>query len=479
MTQQPPDEEFERRLRNVLHSRRLGVPVPLDAIDRIHAGARRRQQRRSGASVLGAVAIIAIAAVAIGVRPHGHGSDVAGNLRTASASPTVAAASSASATPRLFGATSASAPASAAPVSSEPPISSLPQPLASQSSAAGQPAGFTPVSVSAVGLNDYWVLGYTSTKSTGGYNITTTVEETTDAGQHFVTDTTPPALVAQAQPRGHDTTTISQIGFGDAKDGWTFGSTLFSTTDAGASWSAVNGISGGVIDLVASNNTAWALVQTASSSGASSPAVSNQYALWSTSYGTGAQAWSQVALPINLGSTTPSIVDQDGTVTLMASGPSRTGNKVHTLIGTAGKPFTDHTGPCEQDLGGTLSNSKKAIWAECPGGTQATLYVSKDAGATWTASAVNDPTKIELERGAAIGAIDDTTAVVFDAAAQRLSKISGTSVTATSATGVSDVTFLGFTTPAVGFAITVGEDGTTTQLLRTADGGTSWSAVTF
>jgi hypothetical protein len=477
MTQQPPDEEFERRLRDVLHSRNLGVPVPPDAIDRIHAGARRRQQRRTGASALGAVAIIAVAAVAIGVRPHGHASNVAGTLRTASPSPTVAAASSASPTARLFGA--ASAPASAAPVSSAPAIVPLLQPLASESSAAGQPAGFTPVSVSAVGLNDYWVLGYTTTKTSDGFGITSTVEQTTDGGQHFTIDTTPPAIVGQAPIKGAaGATTITQIRFGDAKDGWTFGTKLFSTTDAGASWSAVNGVAGGVVDLVAANNTAWAIVQTASSSDASSPSVSDQYALWSTSSGKGPQAWAPVALPITLGSTTPSIVDQDGTVTVMASGPSRAGNKVHVLIGTAGKPFADHTGPCEQDLGGTLSNSKKAIWAECPGGTEAALYVSKDAGATWTAS-VNDPRKIQLERGAAIGAIDDTTAVVFDAAAQRLSKISGATVVATSATNISNVTFLGFTTPAVGFAITVGEDGTTTQLLRTMDGGATWPTVTF
>ena len=249
--------------------------------------------------------------------------------------------------------------------------------------------GFTPVSVSAVGVNDYWVLGYTTTKTSDGFGITTTLEQTTDGGQHFTTDTTPPAIVAQAPIKGAaGATTISQVRFGDAKDGWVFGTNLFSTTDAGASWSAVNGIAGEVVDLVAANNTAWAIVQTASSSAASSPAVSDQYALYSTSYGKGAQAWTPVALPISLGSNTPSIVDQDGTVTLMAAGPSGASNKVHVLIGTSGKPFTDHTGPCEQDLGGTMSNSKTAIWADCPHGNGASLYVSSDSGATWTASKV-------------------------------------------------------------------------------------------
>ena len=219
MTQQPPDEEFERRLRDVLHSRGLGLPVPLDAIDRIHAGARRRQQRRNGASALGAVAVIAIAAIAIGVRPHGHGSNVAGTLRTASPSPTAAAASSASATPSA----SLFASASVRPSSSVPQTSASPLPLTSQSSAAGQPAGFTPVSVSAVGLNDYWVLGYTTTQSSDAINITTMVEQTTDSGQHFVAETTPPVSLAQVPTKGPaGEPTISQIRFGDANDGWTF-----------------------------------------------------------------------------------------------------------------------------------------------------------------------------------------------------------------------------------------------------------------
>src|SRR5450432_3320242 len=83
MSQQPPDEEFERRLRDVLHSRSLGVPVAPDAVDRVHAGARRRQQRRSAVAALGAVAIIGIVALSVGLGTNGHGSNVAANLHPA------------------------------------------------------------------------------------------------------------------------------------------------------------------------------------------------------------------------------------------------------------------------------------------------------------------------------------------------------------------------------------------------------------
>src|SRR5665213_3447202 len=91
------DEELERRLRDVLSSRGLGVPVSPDAIDRIHAGARRRQQRRTTASALGAVAIIAIAAIAIALRPHDHGSTLAAHK--GSPSPTTVVSSSPPASP--------------------------------------------------------------------------------------------------------------------------------------------------------------------------------------------------------------------------------------------------------------------------------------------------------------------------------------------------------------------------------------------
>jgi hypothetical protein len=437
------------------------------------AGSRHGQQRRSAGAVLGAVAIIGIVAGGIALRPHDHTSTVAADM--SSPSPATSALPSSIVSPGASSAAPASAaPASAAPASSAAPTSPLAEPATSQSAAANQPGGFSPVSVSAISANNYWVLGYTSTKAADGWDISSTIKHTTDGGQLFTASATPDAWVAQAPiSLSPDAPTISQIRFGDAKGGWTFGSKLFETTDGGASWSAVSELPGPVIDLVASNGIAWAIVQTASSTGESSPTVADQYALWSTSYGTTSHVWSPVALPIALGSVAPSIVDQDGTITLMAAGPSRTGTRVHVLIAPPGKPFIDHSGPCEQDLGGTLSNSKAAIWAQCPHGNGASLWISTDEGANWTS--VN-PAIVEVETGTALGAIDSTTAVVFDAANQRLTKISGNLATPTALRGISDVPFLGFTNPTVGFAITIGDD-VFTQLQRTTDGGQTWTVV--
>jgi hypothetical protein len=472
------DDELERRLRDVLNSRGLGVPVSPDAIDRIHDGARRRQQRRATAAAFAGVVVIAVVAGAIGVRTHRQGAVV-----TADKSPSstvVSAVPSSISSPDVSSPTAvppvASTSASAAPASSAGPSSPLPEPATSQSAAALAPGGFLPVSVSAVGLNDYWVLGYTSTKTSDGWDISTTIKQTTDAGQHFTNDAAPAVTVAQAPtsyPTG--TPTISDVRFGDASNGWAFGNTLYATTDGGASWSAVTDLPGGVVDLAASNGVAWAVVQIASTSTANSPAVSDQYELWSTTYGRGSQAWSQVALPVRLGSIQPSIVDQDGTVTVMASGPDRAGTRVHVLTATPGHSFTDNSGPCEQDLGGVLSNSKAAIWAECPHGNGASVWVSSNRGASWTSIPA---TGADVETGAALGAIDAATAVVFDAANQRLARISGRSAASTDLVATDTITFVGFTTPAVGFAVAIGDDGFS-FLDRTTDGGRTWSTVSF
>ena len=190
------DDELERRLRDVLSSRGLGVPVSPDAIDRIHAGARRRQQRRTVASALGAVAIIAIAAIAIGVRSDGHGSTITADNHTPSPSPAISSAPGPAVSPSAALASTTSTPSSvASPVVVEPTTSGV---------ASSPPTKvFNPVSVSAISVNDYWVLGYNTT-SDGGID-SAAIMRTTDAGQHFTTIGSPGGIcrrIASQTARG-------------------------------------------------------------------------------------------------------------------------------------------------------------------------------------------------------------------------------------------------------------------------------------
>lgn len=465
------DDEIARRLRDVLHDRGLGVPVSPDAIGRIHAGARRRQQQRSGASVLGAVAVIAIAAAGIGVRSHSHGLTNIAAGRTASPSPAAPSASSATPAPptasQASPASAHSGVASAAVVESSGPAvaSTPPVPI------------FNPVSVSAISVKDYWVLGYiTAGSGTDGI----TIMKTTDAGQHFITVGSPPAFVAGMQVFGPPGSPfVSDIRFGDSNDGWAYGDNLFATTDGGMSWSAVSGVPNGVVDLVASNGVAWALVDLSAGVTSSTP---SRYALYSTAYGTGAQHWTEVQLPIDLGATQPSIVDQDGTVTVIASGPYRSSHIDHALVAVDGATFTDHAGPCSQDLGGYLSNSALGIWAVCPTGSLAGAAVSSDRGATWTPVPNLPPPSFPDPGQGGVGAIDNTHAVLSDLGTNGLVRITVGSapvpITSVPTAEAAATMFIGFTTVTVGFAIVPGQPSPS-QLWRTTDGGRTWSVVTF
>jgi hypothetical protein len=334
---------------------------------------------------------------------------------------------------------------------------------------------FYPLSVSAVGVHDYWVLGY-NVSSDGG--VSTAVKRTTDAGQTFTTVGYPAAVVPViSMPPG--TATVYEVRFGDTNNGWAFGSKLFQTTDAGASWSAVADVPGGVVDLVASNGVAWAVVDL--SAGTASSATP-RYALYSTAYGKGAQHWAEVQLPIDLGATTPSIVDQDGTVTVLASGPSRSGNLDHALVATKGGAFTDHVGPCSQDLGGYLSNSASGIWAACPTGSLAGAAVSSDRGATWTPVPNLPGPSFPNPGSGGLGAIDNLHAVLFDLATNDLVRVTVGSSPVHIASGPTSVgaatEFIGFTTSTVGFALVPGQ-ASPNQLWRTIDGGQTWSVVNF
>ncbi|MDQ1485982.1 MAG: hypothetical protein QOJ62_1675, partial [Actinomycetota bacterium] len=362
------DDDLERRLRDVLHDRGLSITPGHDALDRVHAGARRRQQRRVVASGSVAVALVAVVGSALALRPHNPRPVVADNQHALTSS------SPATTPPSALLSAPASEVASSAPAVA-PSISASDSPNA--------PSVFNPVSVTAVSADAFWVLGYTTTTSTDGYGIATSIRRTTDGGQHFTTVGAPDMLVAQApMSRPPGAPTVSDIRFGDPNDGWAYGRALYATADGGTSWSQVTEIAGGVVDLVAANGVAWAVVDL--SSGSPSPAGRTHYALYSTGYGHGQQQWKPVQLPIELGDTQPSIVDQDGTVTVLASGPLRTGYVGHALVASPGGPFIDHTGPCLQDMGGHLSNSKNAIWAVCPTGHAAGLQISTDRGATWT-----------------------------------------------------------------------------------------------
>jgi hypothetical protein len=457
MTLQPPDDEFERRLRDVLNSRGLGVPVPPDAIDRIHAGARRRQQRRTAASALGAVAVIAIAAVAIGVRPHSHGSAVAGKLHSASPSP-IASSAAPSSSPASI---QPSAPiAASTPPSSQVPGTPTPPPVAAPttypSAGSAVPADFTPISVTAVNDKTYWALG---TQQCGIVSCTAIVS-TTDAGSHFTEIAAPHAATISID---NSTRPVFNLRFADSSNGWAYGDALWTTSDGGATWVDTSLPAGSVKDLEAARNpgavagTAWAVVQPI-------PFTSG-YELWQAPYttGSGTGAWQQVDLGADTpGDTAPSLVVKGATAYLLASDAKLV---AHLYVASVGVATTTYAAPCAADAG-AFSAGVGSLWIGCTTGAT----VSTDGGATWHPA--DTPSKIVL---GVVGGIDATTAVVDQGSDLVVVSTTGKPKTSTISNAGANFSFLGFTDAKVGYALSQAPN----RLWRTTNGGLTWTAINF
>jgi photosystem II stability/assembly factor-like uncharacterized protein len=468
MSQQPPDEEFERRLRDVLHSRSLGVPVPPDAIDRIHAGARRRQQRRSATAALGAVAVIAVVAGAIGLGSGGHGSTATASKRTPSTSTTPTGIP----LPLVIPASESPGDLSSPPVAASsaglasPPSSAVPTvapaaPTPYPSAGSAVPADFTPVSVTAVNDKTYWVLG---TQLCGSVACTAIVN-TIDAGAHF-TEIAPP----HAATINVDNTTrpVFNLRFADSDNGWAYGDALWTTADGGATWADTSLPAGSVKDLEAARNpgaaagTAWAVVQ---------PTGGGNYELWQAPYatGSGTGSWQQVDLGTDPpGDTSPSLVVKGATAYLLGADAKKV---ERVYVASVGVATTTYAAPC-YPVGAAFSAGIGSLWTACPstGTSPGGATVSTDGGATWHAAA--SPSKITV---GVVGGIDATTAVVDEGSNLVVVSTTGKPKTATISSKNANFSFLGFTDAKVGYALGQAPN----QLWRTTDGGATWSAVVF
>jgi photosystem II stability/assembly factor-like uncharacterized protein len=444
------DDELERRLRDVLSSRGLGVPVSPDAINRIHAGARRRQQRRSAASALGAVAIIAIAAIVIGVRTHGHGSTVAAN--TNSPSPSAAVSSSLPASPSVGPSPS---------VSPSPTVSAsavvVPTPVVSPPETSTA-ASFQPLSVSAVGPNVYWVLG--SAPCAAGQCAA--LEYTTDGGATFTrighnaaSGEMPPVPMTV-----EDGTTVRDVRFGDTQNGWLYGGAFYATHDGGSTWAPDSSLPNDVVDVAAASGHVWAVALSAQNG-------SESYGLYHATYGSsGTGTWTKVPLGA-------SIIAQPGlgvvkqTAFLLAQVANGQG-EIFVIAGD-GKSLVSHPAPCASS-GNTVSVAgDSALWIRCSGSNTISVFASNDQAAHWQAVTA-------ASAAVSVGGVDATHAVIESTDGLHLISTAGDSATVSYAPGATQSLpgFIGFTTTKLGFIVT---DGTGAQLWRTTDGGLTWSIV--
>ena len=260
-------------------------------------------------------------------------------------------------------------------------------------------------------------------------------------------------------------TTVRDVRFGDAQNGWLYGGALYATHDGGATWAVDPSLPNAVIDVAAESGNVWAVALSATSSG-------ELYGLYHATYGSGgATAWSQVQLGPLVGQ--PSLAVIKRTAYLVEGADAR---QVTYLITNGGNTYVTRPGPCSKTatgLGsGTLSVSGDgSLWGWCTAGHVSVLEVSTDGATHWQGQVGNTTTSV--------GGVDSSRAIVSDGA--RLTAVTlgqaETTPAIPDARGQTDARFIGFTTTKIGFLIDYSLAGA--ELWRTTDSGQTWAAVTF
>jgi hypothetical protein len=405
------DDDLESDLRRVLADPSRRLPDTLVPLDVVYAGAGRRKARRSALTAASATAAAVLVVAGISTwhvlgEPSPHPSSAAAGQPTSSV-----------------------VPASPAPdPTSSPTHASSATPTTSSSSPV--PAGFSPVSVTAISPNHWWVLG-----SDG------MVAATTDGGDSF-------SVVSKSLGSG-----ATQVRFANAADGWAVTRTgLVATTSGGATWSPVR-LDGTVTAVEAGGGYVFAVTHRASGSwGVSAAPV-------------GVNAWHSLG---SLGSLVqpPLLAVQSGHAVVAAW--DSTGFRTW-LVSPTGSPVS-YPAPCTQATGADdLSATTGGVWLVCIDGTADSLWRSVDA-TSWSPVTVPAPATrmkvgaIAVDR-AAVGRQDGTIA---------LTTATGASTQSKGSAGGGSWTYIAFTNRSDGFALT--DSGV---LLRSTDGGHTWARVTF
>ncbi len=462
------DDDLERRLRSTLRGTHLSIEPDADALQRIHVGARRRQQRRVAASAGAAMAVVGLAAGAIVLTPGAHNSpehrtlvspnpsvrQIAPETSPATTSPPVespSASQSASPTPSFTVSTAPTTPAGQQP-----------------------PAGFVPMSVTATTMNGntYLVLGHAPCAA----GTCTALVKTTDGGKTFTTVGAPPAQLVPDAPGNNDVfgqNTISDIRFVDANNGWAFGGALWQTTDGGKTWARA-AIPGSVQQLAVASGRAWAIVFTDASATGAGPT----YRVFSATYPD--DTWLPADSAGTFGPAEPVLALQGTQATVL-------GGNLHAVTAVSGPAsFTSTVPPPCTPSGGTespLSPTTGALWLACPDGGTSGVYVLRTGDTSWSTAAAQLSGK-----QISVGAVDAMHAIVgidgkllryySDPAATSVPAASAPTPVAYPSVPASTVwPFIGFTNNTDGFAVAIVNG--TRQLWRTTDAGSTWSIVKF
>jgi hypothetical protein len=433
-------DPLEERLRQALRDEAWDLPTDPQLLSRVRAGAARRRRRRSFALAAAAASVVATGIGVAGVLSSEPATVASGASEATTMMERSAGGHDTSTSPDP---TTADAKAERAPVTPSPSTTHRAAPTPAR---APVPTGFTPASLAAAGAGTVWVLG-TSEAPDAADRAVVAVSE--DGGATFaVAGTIGAALAPSDTDAGPDT--VRRLTFAaDGRHGWAYGGALWTTHDAGRSWSVIRDIPGVVERVETDGTSAYALVRDG-----------DVWRLWRSRVGT--VDWR--TLPVE--------VHDPGTVTVtdrLIALTDRDDSGTYLLVSTdSGASFTRRTTPCVPELdAGQVTAAGASLWLTCPSGTQQTVHLSTDHGATWT-RVPTGPLPATATELSARGAREAVVALPG-----RVMLLGPDGVRHATVPGLGEPTVADFTTEEVGYLLDV--EG---NLFRTADGGATWSRVT-
>ena len=327
-------------------------------------------------------------------------------------------------------------------------------------------AAFQPWSVSAVSAKRVWVLGE---HRCGASACPAVAYRSRDGGTSW-RRLHVPAAPFRSDPAAASAG-VSEIAFVNDKTGWLFGPDLWVTHSGGRSWRRVD-VPGDVEDLAVGRGVVWAMV------GACTPGQGCEAQVLLRAKVPNGRL-EPVALPGPLigGGPMPDLAAAGDTVAVLTNLPPVPPGD-HNLVEVTtdrGATWTARRAPCVNELGGELSVSGKSVWAVCPTGSLAHVYVSTRGGPFRTVDVFGGP----------LPSFTDVTALGPDTA---LAVVLGARVFRTTTAGAQwqrvhlppqarqgEGLVTSFASLGHGYAVTIGATGS--ALLRTDDAGLHWRPV--
>lgn len=339
------------------------------------------------------------------------------------------------------------------------------------------PAGFSPMSFSAISATAFWLLGTSGTSTAR----TLTLVRTTDGAKSFVAIPAPPISIPGPGQASTFPEYAEQVRFGDALDGYVYNgaspltvSPVYDTHDGGATWSKLS--LPGLLAFAIGGGFAYAVSATCKT-GRCTNVVLHRTPV-------NQEAWSQIAMPVTSIDSLVSLTVHGNSLWMTATTASGT-TQNQTLIYSSdtGMNLTIEKSPCYSGLGGSLeAASSTVLWAVCPTGMESSAFRSADAGASWQPVSYHP-----MANSAVIAPASATVATIAPGGGILVRVTQGGAMSNGAYSPPSGQTpfwsFVGFTTTQVGAALAEVPASTATsaytheQLFRTTDQGQNWTPV--